>query len=48
MSLDGRIVRSLNPANNRTDVNVDGLTGVYLVQVTDANGNVATQKVVIQ
>ena len=48
MSLDGRIVRSLNPANSRTDVNVDGLTGVYFVQVTDANGNVATQKVVIQ
>jgi hypothetical protein len=48
MSLDGRIVRSLNPANSRTDVNVDGLNGVYLVQVTDVNGNVATQKVVIQ
>ena len=48
MSLDGRIVRSLNPANSRTDVNVDGLNGVYVVQVTDSNGNVATQKVVIQ
>lgn len=48
MSLDGRIVRTLNPANSRTDVNVDGLNGVYVVQVIDTKGNVATQKVVVQ
>ncbi len=48
MSLDGRTVRSENPANNRADVNVFGLTGVYLVQITDVDGNIATQKVVLQ
>ena len=48
MSLDGRTVRSENPANNRADVNVFGLTGVYLVQITDVDGNIAIQKVVLQ
>ena len=48
MSLDGRTVRSENPANNRADVNVFGLNGVYLVQITDVDGNIATQKVVLQ
>ena len=48
MSLDGRTVRSENPVNNRADVNVFGLNGVYLVQITDVDGNIATQKVVLQ
>ena len=48
MSLDGRIVRSEKLSSNRADVNVFGLTGVYVVQVTDAEGNTATQKIVLQ
>ncbi len=48
MSLDGRIVRNEKLSSNRADVNVFGLTGVYVVQVTDAEGNTATQKIVLQ
>ena len=48
MSLDGRIVRNEKLSSNRADVNVFGLTGVYVVQVTDAEGNTATHKIVLQ
>lgn len=47
MSLDGRIVRNEILSSNRADVNVFGLTGIYVVQVTDAEGNTATQKIVL-
>jgi hypothetical protein len=48
MSFDGRIVRNINLDSHSADIHVIGLTGVYVVQVTDTFGNIATQKIVLQ
>ncbi len=48
MSFDGRIVRNINVDSHSADIHVNGLNGVYVVQVTDTFGNIATQKIVLQ
>ena len=48
MSLDGRILRNLQTQSNRVQVEVSGLSGVYLVQVRDIHGNVASHKIILQ
>jgi len=47
-SLDGRIVRSLSANEATINVNVNGLNGVYFVNITDNIGRTATKKIVLQ
>lgn len=47
-SLDGRIVRSLSANEATITVNVNGLNGVYFVNITDNIGRTATKKIVLQ
>ncbi len=47
-SLDGRIVRSLSANEATINVNVNGLNGVYLVNIVDNIGRTATKKIVLQ
>ena len=47
-SLDGRVVRSLSANDASINVNVNGLNGIYLVNITDNLGRNATKKIVLQ
>lgn len=47
-SLDGRVVRSLSANDASITVNVNGLNGIYLVNITDNLGRNATKKIVLQ
>lgn len=47
-SLDGRVVRSLSANEASMTVNVNGLNGIYLVNITDNLGRNATKKIVLQ
>ena len=46
--IDGRVVRSMNSNANVETVNVNGLMGVYFVNITDQLGRTTTQKVVLK
>jgi hypothetical protein len=46
--IDGRVVRTLNSNANVETVNVNGLMGVYFVNITDQLGRTTTQKVVLK
>ena len=48
MSLDGRIVRHTEANDSHVKVNVNGLNGVYLVNIQDQFGRSTVQKIVIQ
>ena len=48
ISLHGRIVRSLSAKESTINVNVNGLNGVYFVNITDNIGRTATKKIVLQ
>jgi len=47
-SLDGRVLRSLSANDASINVNVNGLNGIYLVNITDNLGRNATKKIVLQ
>jgi len=47
-SIDGRVVRNLSTNSNVETVNVNGLMGVFFVNITDNTGRTTTQKVVLK
>ncbi len=47
MSMDGRVVRSMNANSSTVEMNCSGLNGVYLVNIVDQMGRTAVKKIVI-
>jgi len=47
MSIDGRVVRSMNTNSSTVEMNCSGLNGVYLVNIVDQMGRTAVKKIVI-
>jgi hypothetical protein len=47
MSIDGRLVRSMNTNSSIVEMNCSGLNGVYLVSIVDQMGRTAVKKIVI-
>jgi hypothetical protein len=47
MSIDGRVVRSMNTNSSTVEMNCSGLNGVYLVSIVDQMGRTAVKKIVI-
>jgi hypothetical protein len=47
MSIDGRLVRSMNTNSSIVEMNCSGLNGVYLVSIVDQLGRTAVKKIVI-
>lgn len=48
MSLDGREVRNVTSTGSSLSLNVEGLNGVYIVNILDNLGRKATKKIVLQ
>ncbi len=46
MSIDGRVVRSMNTNSSTVEMNCSGLNGVYLVSIVDQMGRTAVKKIV--
>jgi hypothetical protein len=46
MSIDGRLVRSMNTNSSTVEMNCSGLNGVYLVSIVDQMGRTAVKKIV--
>ncbi len=46
MSIDGRLIRSMNTNSSIVEMNCSGLNGVYLVSIVDQMGRTAVKKIV--